>query len=245
MLLLLTALGCFVVGLCIGWCGIAGFLLPILFVDYCGLDTRQSLFLSFSCFLLSGVIGAWNYHRRGDLPLKPALQLGVGSLAGGLAGALVGGSLEPGIVKTMLYLVVLLSGASILLRERCRGTEKMTMIGSPTVYLALGLVTGMICALSGAGGPVLVMPLLIALGVSPKQAVAMALLDSVFIALPAIAVYGMQSKPGQLLPILVISCIAHSLGVGLGSVSAGRVPAHWLKRGVAIFSICFSLVMLL
>ena len=79
--LILAALGSCAVGLFIGWCGVAGFLLPILFTSACGLPVTESLLLSFLCFAVSGAIGSWNYHRRGELPLRPALVLSAGSLA--------------------------------------------------------------------------------------------------------------------------------------------------------------------
>ena len=45
--LILAALGSGAVGLFIGWCGVAGFLLPILFTSVCGLPVTESLLLSF------------------------------------------------------------------------------------------------------------------------------------------------------------------------------------------------------
>lgn len=246
MVYLIAAGGCFAVGLCIGWCGVAGFLLPILFVNACGLSVTESLLASFLCFAASGTIGAFNYSRRGELPLRPALCLSAGSLAGGLAGAALGGLLAPATVKTVLYAVVLLSGIAIAVRELRpqRETAGDTM-PRPLVLLALGLATATLCALSGAGGPVLVMPLLVALGVPAKTAVGIALLDSVFIALPAIAVYGSQCAPLVLLPFLAAALLSHAAGVFIGSVTAEHVPQRLLKRGVAVFSICFALYMLL
>lgn len=246
MEILFAAGGCFAVGLCIGWCGVAGFLLPILFVNACGLSVTESLLASFLCFAVSGAIGALNYDRRGELPLRPALFLSAGSLAGGLIGAAIGGLLAAATVKTVLYMVVLLSGGAIALRELRpqRGAGGNALPG-PRLLLPLGLVTAVICALSGAGGPVMVMPLLMALGVPAKMAVGIALLDSVFIALPAIAVYGSQCAPLGLLPFLAAAAVSHAVGVSIGSITAARVPQSVLKRGVAVFSICFSLYMLL
>ena len=196
--LILAALGSCAVGLFIGWCGVAGFLLPILFVNACGLGVTESLLLSFLCFAVSGAIGSWNYHRRGELPLRPALILSAGSLAGGLLGAALGGLLEPETVKVVLYIVVFFSG----------------------------LVGGM--------------------GVPAKTAVGVALLDSVFIALPAVAVYGSRcASLAALVPMLLAAVLGHALGVFAGSVTAAHVPQSLLKRGVAVFSICFSLFMLL
>ncbi len=244
--LIFAALGSCAVGLFIGWCGVAGFLLPILFVNACGLSVTESLLLSFLCFAVSGAIGSFNYRRRGELPLRPALVLSAGSLAGGLLGAALGGLLEPGTVKVVLYVVVLLSGLAIAVRElRPQKGPERDAFPKPLPLLALGFATALLCALSGAGGPVLVMPLLVAMGVPAKTAVGTALLDSVFIALPAIAVYGSRCQPLALLPILLLSVLCHAAGVFSGSVTAAHVPQSLLKRGVAVFSICFALFMLL
>ena len=244
--LILAALGSCTVGLFIGWCGVAGFLLPILFVNACGLSVTESLLASFFCFAVSGAIGSLNYRRRGELPLRPALTLSAGSLAGGLLGAALGGLLEPATVKTVLYVVVLLSGAAIAVRElRPQKGREGQVFPKPLPLLVLGFATALLCALSGAGGPVLVMPLLVAMGVPAKMAVGTALLDSVSIALPAIAVYAARCRPLAILPVLLLAALGHAAGVFVGSVTAARVPQTLLKRGVAVFSICFALVMLL
>lgn len=246
MTFLFAAAGCFAVGLCIGWCGVAGFLLPILFTGACGLSVTESLLASFLCFAVSGAIGAFNYSRRGELPLRPALCLSAGSLAGGLVGAALGGLLAPATVKTVLYVVVLLSGAAIAVRElRPQRDAEGASLPRPIPLVLLGFATAVLCALSGAGGPALVMPLLVALGVPAKMAVGIALLDSVFIALPAIAVYGSQCAPPELMPLLIAAALSHAAGVSVGSITAARVPQRLLKRGVAVFSICFALYMLL
>ena len=246
--LILAALGSCAVGLFIGWCGVAGFLLPILFVNVCGLSVTESLLLSFLCFAVSGAIGSWNYRRRGELPLRPALILSAGSLAGGRRGAARGGLLAAETVKVVLYVVVLLSGIAIAVRELRpqKGRGREDAFPKPLPLLALGFATALLCALSGAGGPVLVMPLLVALGVPAKMAVGVALLDSVFIALPAIAVYGSRCDSlAALVPMLLAAVLGHAAGVFAGSVTAAHVPQSLLKRGVAAFSICFSLWMLL
>ena len=49
----------------------------------------------------------------------------------------------------------------------------------------------------------------------------------------------------KLIPILLASVLGHAAGVFAGSVTAAHVPQSLLKRGVAAFSICFSLFMLL
>ena len=237
-----AALGCLAVGLMIGWCGVAGFLLPILFVQVYGLPVSGSLFISFVCFAVSGVIGSLNYARRGELALRPAVILGMGSLLGGLAGAALGTMMSAETARTALYLVVLASGCAIAVRElRTKAEKKDTGMPAGPALFALGVAAAVLCAACGAGGPVLVMPLLVALGTPAKLAVGTALFDSVFIALPAIVVYGAQSDVAGLLSLLLVSAASHALGVFVGSMTARHVPQMLLKRGVAVFSIVFAI----
>ena len=51
------------IGGMIGLTGIAGFLLPMLYSGFLGMSTMQGLALSFFAFLISGVLGAYNYYR--------------------------------------------------------------------------------------------------------------------------------------------------------------------------------------
>ena len=70
------------VGGCIGICGIAGFLLPLLYTGGLGFDVTYALALSFLAFLVSGIIGSFNYYKAGNLEVRMSLKLGIGSLIG-------------------------------------------------------------------------------------------------------------------------------------------------------------------
>lgn len=109
----------------------------------------------------------------------------------------------------------------------------------------LGLVTGAVCSLSGAGGPVLVMPLLILLGVPTRVAVGVALFDSLFIAVPACLGYLARIDVFGQLPLLLFIVITHGIGVLIGSQLSGKIPANTLKTFVAVFSVGISIYMLL
>lgn len=104
------------VGECIGICGIAGFLLPMLYTGGLGFDVTYALALSFLAFLVSGVIGSRNYYKAGNLDIKMSVKLGIGSLIGAVGGVFLQSMIEKNTAKTILYLVVLFSGASILVR---------------------------------------------------------------------------------------------------------------------------------
>lgn len=227
----------FVVGGLIGMTGIAGFLLPILYAGYMNLAVSESLALSFFAFLISGIIGAWNYKKAGALDLSFAIPLSAGSFLGAVLGVYLNSMIPEQTVKMILYLVVLLSGISIFVRrEKERVADSEKEIGTAVVGI-LGFVTGAICSMSGAGGPILVMPLLVARGMAVRTAVGVSLFDSIFIAIPAGMGYFMQSDMAKLVFPLVIAGIAHAAGVYCGSLQAKRIPQQFLKKAIAVFSI--------
>lgn len=227
----------FVVGGLIGMTGIAGFLLPILYAGYMNMAVSESLALSFFAFLISGIIGAWNYKKAGALDLSFAIPLSAGSFLGAVLGVYLNSMIPEQTVKMILYLVVLLSGISIFVRrEKERVADSEKEIGTAVVGI-LGFVTGAICSMSGAGGPILVMPLLVAGGMAVRTAVGVSLFDSIFIAIPAGMGYFMQSDMAKLVFPLVIAGIAHAAGVYCGSLQAKRIPQQFLKKAIAVFSI--------
>ena len=63
------------VGGCIGICGIAGFLLPMLYTGALGYDVTYALAMSFLAFLVSGLIGSWNYYKAGNLDISMSVKL--------------------------------------------------------------------------------------------------------------------------------------------------------------------------
>lgn len=255
---LVTFLGNFVVGGLIGICGIAGFLLPMMYAGLLGFSVGQSLALSFLAFFVSGAIGSFNYHKQGNLDIRFSLVIGAGSFAGGLLGVRLNALVTPSQAKLLLYLVVLLSGLSILLRkDKPAGTGTAAsnstsgnsaprdgLLGSTVFVVLFGFITGAICSLSGAGGPVLVMPLLVALGMPVHMSIGIALFDSVFIALPACAGYMMQCDLSQIGMLVLITVLAHGGGVVIGSSNAHKIKQKPLKMGVAIFSIGLSVYMI-
>ena len=185
----------FGVGGLVGLTGVAGFLLPIVYTGLLQMSVTQGLALSFAAFILSGALGSFNYKKAGNLDVSFGLRLSAGSMAGAVLGVKLNLIIPEEQVKILLYVVVLLSGISILLRKdgKAAETEKKAAAGAagakekgfrlekhlvPT--LLLGFVTGLICALSGAGGPILVMPLLVVFGTGVRVAVGIALFNSIF-----------------------------------------------------------------
>ena len=229
-----------IVGCLVGLTGVAGFLLPMLYVSL-NYNVKEALSLSFFAFLVCGVIGSINYYKHKQLDISFGIKLGISSLFGACLGVYLNSMIDESIVKILLYMVVLLSGISILLRKDKESLNNKT----PNIFITIliGLVTAIVCALSGAGGPILVMPLLVVLGVNVKQAIAIAiaLFDSIFIAIPSVIGYIQGCYSNSLLIVLLISSFFHGVGVFIGSKYSVKVNHLVLKRCVAIISIFVAL----
>lgn len=242
---LMTAAANLCVGALVGLCGVAGFLLPMFYTAALGMSVSESLALSFAAFILSGALGSLNYRKAGNLNLRFGLKLSAGSLLGAVLGVKLNFIIPEEKVKLLLYAVVLLSGISILLRKEGGNKEekrrKFSIEKNLPATLLLGFVTGALCAMSGAGGPVLVMPLLVAAGIPVRTAVGAALFNSVFIGIPSAAGYLSQCSLKTLLPVLLTALAAHGIGVYWGSKNAVKIRQGPLKKGVAIFSIVIAL----
>jgi uncharacterized membrane protein YfcA len=237
-------------GLLIGWSGIAGFLLPVFFVVYLKLPAASALALSFFDFAISGGIGSLIFYHKGRLNVRIIWVFCMGSLAGALLGVKVNLVIPFLAVKCLLYTLVLLAGLSILIREKVKGIRSFVVSGTgsfierPPAALSLGFITGMICSLSGAGGPILVMPLLAALGMDTRAAVAAALFNSIFIAVPACIGYLIHADMQGMAGLFLICGFSHGTGIFIGSRSAHLLNPRILKRVIAVFSIIISLYMM-
>ena len=233
-----------VVGAFVGLTGVAGFLLPIVYTSPLGMGVTEGLALSFAAFIVSGALGSVNYNKAGNLDIPFGIRLSLGSLAGAVLGVKLNLTIPESTVKVILYVVVLLSGISILLRKDKSQEESgraYVISDHLAATLILGFVTGAVCSLSGAGGPVLVMPLLVVLGIGIRTAVGVALFNSVFIGIPACIGYMMQCSVKDLLPVMAAALVFHGIGVVYGSRNAVKINQILLKKGIAVFSILIAI----
>lgn len=233
-----------VVGAFVGLTGVAGFLLPIVYTGPLGMGVTEGLALSFAAFIVSGALGSVNYNKAGNLDIPFGIRLSLGSLAGAVLGVKLNLIIPESTVKVILYVVVLLSGISILLRKDKSQEESgraYVISDHLAATLILGFVTGAVCSLSGAGGPVLVMPLLVVLGIGIRTAVGVALFNSVFIGIPACIGYMMQCSVKELLPVMAAALVFHGIGVVYGSRNAVKINQILLKKGIAVFSILIAI----
>jgi len=229
-----------VVGASIGVSGIGGFFLPIVYSSILGIGVRDSLLLSFSAFLVSGFVGTFQYARLGYIRKHLVVWLAAGCLLGAVIGVKINYLLPTSFVKGLLYFVVLAAGISLLMKMEERNSANY-ILESKFFIFGLSLFTAILCSMSGAGGALILVPVLVALGEKTKYAVGMGILGSVFISIPSSIGYFAQSTLEDGLLLLVVSLAFHGLGVFLGSNMVEKIDQTLLRKSIAYLSIFSSL----
>ena len=249
-LVTITVASNLVIGTLIGISGIAGFLLPLIYVGILNIPLSNSLALSFMTFLVGGIFGAYSHWKLGNIDMEFAKLMSIGSIFGAIVGVRVNTLIPADIAKIILYIVVLLSGISILFRKgndnKCgEGPRKSELLNNNLFIIMIGFLTAAICSLTGAGGPILVVPLLTFLGINIKNAVGIGIFNSIIIALPAFLGYLFKSNLKGMGVLIISSLLAHIIGVLFGARISNKIDLYILRKIVSTISISAALYMLI
>lgn len=215
-----VALCGFIVGVLTGVTGMGGILIPPCMIVLLGIDTHLAMGTSLASFLPSCVLAVWTHYRNGNI-LWPTVWPIAGA---GLVCVFLGTELKaysPGDTLNILLGILIIGVGSLTFRpvtaSAADGGESLSR--TPALKLALlGGSVGVIAGLTGAGGPVLILPVMIAMGYKPLNAIATGL------------VY------------VIAVCIAGTVGNALhGAVdfslaalcAAGQVAGVWVGLAVA------------
>lgn len=221
-------LGCVPIGILIGVVGIGGLLLPAWFGQVTG-DPHLAAGTSSWAFLFTGVVATVGLLRDGRLDRRTAIPVGCAAAPGAALGAVVAGWLPGTVMVLLLGLVCLASGLQNLLARRPRGDRRTLPL--PWLVTA-GFVVGFGSAVTGTGGPVLLVPVLLTSGLGVVETVALGLFVQIPIVVFAVAGYAAQGD------------VAWGWGAAFGVVAAGgvlagmaigrRTPPDLLRRVAAL-----------
>lgn len=225
LVLLLAA----VVGVLIGMVGVGGVLLPPGLVTAGGMSPHAATATSTWAFVFTGSVGTIAYAWRGIVPWSMLVRLAVGIVPAAFLGARANALLPANAVLLAMAILTLAVGIHQLLRKR--GQAKLRELGNVHLVL-IGAVVGFGSALTGTGGPVLLVPILLALGVAPLQAVAVSQAAQLPVVVPASVGYlhsgATEISVGTLLGITA------AIGTIVGALIASRIAPERLRQIVAL-----------
>ena len=236
-MLLISAL---IVGILIGCVGIGGVLLPPALVYFGGFDLHLAMATSMWSFLFTGGVGTLAYSRRNRLDWRMVLWLGAGTVPSAVLGALSNAALSGGVLTILLAALIVAAGVNAL--TKAPSADRLAYSFGNILFL-IGAVVGFGSALTGTGGPVLLVPILIFMKAPVLLAIAASQAVSIPVAFFSTFGYVLFSRVdfafGTALGLIA------AVGVVIGMIIAHAVPVLALRRIVAVSLIGVGILIIL
>lgn len=158
-----------VVGFFIGAVGVGGILLIPTLVWLGGLPIHQATATALFSFLFTGIAGTWLFQRRGSIDWNITLPLLAGALLFSYLGAMANAMVNAPALELIIALIIVFAGAYILLHTRREngGYRDGRSRGQQLLLMIVGALAGFGSGLSGAGGPLFSVPMMLVLGFFP------------------------------------------------------------------------------
>lgn len=159
------------VGILIGACGIGGVLL-VSFLALSGtLGIHEAAATSLFSFIFTGLLGSWLFQRKGSIAWQLAIPVCVGATFASYVGTAVAAALQAQMLSVVIGAIIVVAGVNILIPRRSPLYSAPRPPEGKLSLLAIGAASGFGSGLSGAGGPVFSVPIMIALRYSALAAV--------------------------------------------------------------------------
>ena len=226
------------VGLLIGCVGIGGVLMTPSLVYVGGLGFHLAAATSMWAFLFAGAAGTSIYARHGSIDWRLASWLGAGVVPAAFAGAWANVALPEGLLMALLAALLVVTGADALMRGSTmeQGARRFR---APTL-LAIGALVGFGSALTGTGGAVLLIPVLLLLRAPVRASVGAAQAVALPVVVFSTAGYVLYGSVDFFLGTAV--GLVAAVGVVFGARIAHAAPAAVLRRVVATALLCAGLL---
>ena len=232
------------VGFFIGSVGVGGVILIAALALVGGMDIHRASATALFTFVFTGIVGTWLFYRRGSIDWRVTVPVCVGSVVFSYLGAMVNSYVEPRLLAIIIASIIVFAGLYVMLpSRRAEGSYRTGQGAAQQVLLAcVGAAAGFASGLSGAGGPVFSVPLMMALGFVPLAAIGASQVLQIVVAAAGTAgnlQYGSIDffTAAWVAPLSLV-------GVALGTRAAHAVSVTVLRRMAASLCVIVGLFML-
>lgn len=230
------------VGVLIGASGIGGVLLIPALMALGGLSTHQAMATAMFSFFFVGIAATYTYYRYGSIDMRMALPVLLGSLLSAYPGALVNARTSSGALNLLLASIIICSSLYSMLPSRSATLAARLGPRAGTLLLfGIGLLTGFLCGMTGAGGGVVSIPVMLLCGYA-----ALPVIGTGQILLMSISASGSLSHLAQdfiVFPLVWWVTLGQLAGIALGVRLAHALPVALLKRAVSLLSLATGVFM--
>ncbi|PNG24931.1 sulfite exporter TauE/SafE family protein [Methylocella silvestris] len=212
-------------GIFIGCIGIGGVLIvpALIYLTHIGIYT--AIAAAICGYIFTGLVGTLMFMRNGTLDWARARVLCAGAMPAAIIGSLTVKATSPIILQGAIAILTVSSGVQALIGRPAHVGEPTRFDMSNRKGVLIGVFTGFLSALTGTGGPVVLIPILLALRAPVLTSIGLAQAIQLPIALPATVA---NAAAGTLDPLL-----GGVLGLGLAAGTwCGAWLAHKLNQAV-------------
>lgn len=228
------------VGVLIGGVGIGGVLLVPSLKYLGGIELHSAIPACMMAYIVTGLIGAIIFERHGTINWSLAKIVCLGALPGAFLGAYLLPFISANALEMGIAILLLASGFDSLFKTE--STQINTVSNSTVLLFFIGVITGLGSALTGTGGPLLLIPILVWRGLPILTAIGLAQAVQVPISLMATTgniLYGdLDIRLGILLALTLAG------GAVLGAKIAHVIAINFLKKLVSCLLVAVGLTML-
>ena len=162
------------VGFFCGCTSIGGILLIPAIVIFSNLNLHEAMATSLFSFALMAMLGTFLHYRKRTIVWNDAFAICCSAAISSIVGAYVNPYVNTYILNIILACLILFSGISILLPQKNSFfADIMELSRKRFVFLfILGILVGFMAGLTGIGGPVLSVPIMVSIGFSPIASIA-------------------------------------------------------------------------
>lgn len=235
------------VGVLSGLLGIGGgvVLVPVL-LGLFAMTQKRAQATSLAAITLTALSGAVTYGLAGDVVLVPALLVVAGGFVGTMLGAELVHRLSERTLRIVFAAVMVAVAVRMALAPSVEGADELAHL-DPLVllgYLGAGLLMGLLSALIGIGGGIVMVPLLVlGFGFTPHEAQGTSLAAMVPISLLGAWRHARRGYTDWRAGIVL--GVGGVVGAPLGALVAQAVPEVWLQRLFAVVLVATAVQLIL
>jgi len=238
---ILVPLLAFLAGALIGAVGVGGVVLVSGLIYLAGVEAPVAIAACMMGYILTGAVGTWAYARKGAIRWPSAAWLSAGALPSAFFGAMATNTVSPAALELGIGLVTAGGGLHALLAAK-PASENVAMAGAAPLTI-IGAMVGFGSAITGTGGPLLLVPILLALRAPVLAAVGLS--QAIQIPIAAVATLGNAVYGALDLRLGAVLAVALAAGTWMGARIAHRAPQAVLRRLVAMLVVAIGTLILL
>ena len=223
---------CLIVGLLIGAVGIGGVLLVPALAFVADLGVHEAIPACMLSYLATGAVGVIVFARHGSIQWNMVIWLCVGAIPAAYLGSISLLSIPALAVMSLISFLMILAGVDALIKFSKTATIRQNDVSlSRSKLILIGFVTGFGSAITGTGGPLIIVPLIIYLGLPVLTAVGLS--QAIQIPIASFASIGNWMSGNLNFNLSLVIAASMVLGTLMGATLIHRLPTEPIRKFVA------------